>query len=380
MADSKQQTPGSAASRTSFQDSDTVEVDGNGVIGQGGPMEGEAEPEPQQAPADDNGRNDETDPTDGAAGGESSGSTVPVPTSEGGLANAVEPELLAISSIEAIGKAIAERVPGAIETTEVKRIVLADPSLLATLRLHHALLAEVERLEQQLQPGTDTSAFALAPLIPVVKTILAGAGRLGTVLKGLQPFLATEITHSARRFELQRELLQAAVANRLMSKKLEVVLPGLFPKDPAKDGLVLRCLRLAGHPKPTDETDPKHQAAQAAAALLEKLFAKPVDAKLPTLAEQLVTVQGIPTDPGTAILVVEIALAGGNYRLKKSLWRSLLGLDGLSYSGGAAATFFLVSADDQRLLAGDVLYSTTGHTRFSRGSATVPRQNFAEAS
>ena len=52
-----------------------------------------------------------------------------------------------------------------------------------------------------------------------------------------------------------------------------------------------------------------------------------------------------------------------------------LGVDGLSYSGAATASFFLLRIRDNRLLDSGVLYATSGYTRFDKRRGTVARRS-----
>ncbi len=71
-------------------------------------------------------------------------------------------------------------------------------------------------------------------------------------------------------------------------------------------------------------------------------------------------------EEGYAALFAELTVTGGSYRTRRWLFNFLTGSDGLSYSGGAAATFFLFRADQQSALASDTIYYASAHERFEQ--------------
>jgi hypothetical protein len=69
---------------------------------------------------------------------------------------------------------------------------------------------------------------------------------------------------------------------------------------------------------------------------------------------------------GKAVLFAEIAFSGGSYRTRKWILNFLFGKDGLTYNGGAGATYFLFRADDRSTLDSDTIYFALPHGRFQR--------------
>jgi hypothetical protein len=75
-------------------------------------------------------------------------------------------------------------------------------------------------------------------------------------------------------------------------------------------------------------------------------------------------------------LFSEIAVSGGSYRTRRWLFNFLTGSDGLTYSGGAAVTYFLFRSDEAAALASDTLYFATPHGRFETPKRHYRSSNF----
>ena len=288
---------------------DTVEIDPGGGLG-GGPMEGVAEPQnPQQ--------NTQSSTTENPVPGQ------PEPRSTASsfdFASGIEAELLAIEAIDQIATDVAARVRAT--TTGLTGIVIADRQFVSAFQMHRALSAQVTLLEQAIGSTSDaTAALALGPLVATAKTLFGGLGKLGAGFGALEPYLRTQVSRTGRKFTLRTELLEAAVAGRLAD--FEVSLPRLGTgSSDAGSRLIDRILRLAAQSKPVDETDPGFAVHKSLELLLAQLFAKPADPGAPTLADQLVAADQVALSSAKAMLVLDLALAGGSYRLRDSWWRS----------------------------------------------------------
>lgn len=347
---------------------DVMDVDPLAGVG-GGPMEGVEVPQkPQQGGQSGTG----TGQPSGGSQNPASGKEPPQSAiSNSDLAAGIDAELLAVDSIDQIAEEVAVRVLGAKKN--VSHVVIADRQLVAAYQKQQALSAQVTLLEAALKmPSQPASALALAPLIATAKTIIGGLGKLGAGFGSIEPYLRTNVSRSGRTFVLGPDLLEAAVASRLADLTVSVPRLGIA-SSVSGDSLVERILSLALLPKPAEPADPAFAAHKSVEMLVAQLFAKSGDPAAPTLAEQLVAAEQLDVPENAAMLVLDLPLAGGSYRLRESWWRSFLGIDGLSYSGAVAASFFLVRASNGQLLDSGVLYATSGYTRFEKRKGTVPR-------
>jgi len=294
----------------------------------------------------------------------------------------LEVTLLSLDAVDRVAAGIAQRVGKAIKGEAFKGVVLADPAAVNALRLRALLMGEVESLEATVASVTSAvgereSAFGADDVLAPLRAVRQAANLVTTTLAWFQ------VTSDYRgKADLVRpSALAAALAKHVSALGIEARVPKYAIAPPSGRGLVeralavqLKCrdLQAAGIGGPQIDN-----AMLVVSSLLQALFgasmtageaaASPVAGLAQQLAEADVTAAALAD--GYALLTVELAIAAGSYRAKKWILNALLGRDGLTYNGGAAATFFLLASDRMTALASDTIYFATGHGQF-RGPPT----------
>ena len=296
----------------------------------------------------------------------------------------LEVTLLSLDAVDRVAAGIAQRVGKAIKGEAFKGVVLADPAAVNALRLRALLMGEVESLEATVASvtsaageGQGESAFGADDVLAPLRAVKQAANVGTTTLAWFQ----VTSDYRGKAGLVRPSALTAALAKHVSALGIEARVPKYAIAPPSGGGLVeralavqLKCrdLQAAGTGGPQIDN-----AMLVVSSLLQALFgasmiageaaASPAEGLAQQLAEADVTAAALAD--GYALLTVELAIAAGSYRAKKWILNALLGRDGLTYNGGAAATFFLLASDRMTALASDTIYFATGHGQF-RGPPT----------
>lgn len=294
----------------------------------------------------------------------------------------LEVAVLAIDAVDRISSAIAERVSAVAVDAKLKGVVLVDPSALAVLRLRAALSGELGMLEARIAAAEAASAGSSAALLGPAVGAMALQGIKGAARSFASALSVFQVTSavSGKKDLVRTSALFAAVAKHLRRHGVEAQVPRYAVMPPAGTGFVDRALEVQRKCRELSSTGaggPEIDAAsQLIDQLLQQLFGAGTSYSLRPehpgrLAQQLAEadIAAAALEEGFGLLAVELALTAGSYRAKKWIFNALFGHDGLTYNGGAAATFFLLAGDRMAALASDTIYYASGHGRF-RGQST----------
>ena len=288
----------------------------------------------------------------------------------------LEVNILSAEAVDRVAASIAARVAAKAAPGKIKSITVVSPLMLAALRLHAALDAEVRSLQamaEQLAPAAAPETVRTADVGAFTDLPFKVADTAQRVLKSASSALsvfASTTAYTGKKDSVRQNVLDAALAKHLAARSLRVDLPehALPATDPK--GLFARLLDLRGRCGELERMGIDTLALQPITGAVENLFKLAFGTEASTtgmpLAQQLLLADGIAASPtaGRALLVVEIAFSGGSYRMRKWIFNTLFGRDGLTYSGGAGVTYFLFRADDRSTLDSDTLYFASPHGRF----------------
>ena len=288
----------------------------------------------------------------------------------------LEVAILSNTAINQIAEGIAKRVADKVRGKDIKTVTVVSPAVIAFLRLHAALEADVSSLEAVIktvpstspQGGAAPEGFAF-PITPQ-KVKQAASSAIATAR-----IFAVTTSYSGRANTARQSAVDAALAKYLAALGLNVEVPEHALPTTEPRGLIARLLALQARCQELEQSSPGVEAVSEVLStvsnLLQVLFgtgeAVPEGA---LIAQQLMLADGIARgmEKGKAVLFAEIAFSGGSYRTRKWIFNYLLGRDGLTYSGGAGVTYFLFDASDRSTLDSDTLYFASPHSRFDQKS------------
>jgi len=282
----------------------------------------------------------------------------------------LEVEILTADAVDRVAYEIANRVAAKTGAAKIRSVTVVSPEVIAYLRLHAALEAEVASLEAMTArvaaaappdsvETTDAAAFSQVA-VDVAETARK-AIKSATLALGM---LAVSTSYSGRTGTARQVVLDAALGKHLAAKGLDVDLPQRALPATEPRGLFARMLELRS--RCANGGDAMAMIASTVDNLLNLVFGTAGGASSAPLAQQLMLADGIARGltKGRAVLFADIAFSGGSYRTRKWIFNFLFGRDGVSYSGGAGVTYFLFRADDRATLDSDTLYFASPHGRF----------------
>ena len=297
----------------------------------------------------------------------------------------LEIQVLSSGAIDRVANEVAQRVASKLQGTGIDSVTVASPSVIAFLRLHSALEAELASLEAvakrlagaaaAAEPPTgpiqteDATAFAL-PIYAATEGVRRVVQSASTALRSF----AASTTYSGRTATARQPVLNAALAKYLSDKKLKVEVPEHSLPASEPRGLFARVLKLQGQCRALQQSgtnaDAVSQVQSSVESMISVLFGTSSDggSANAAIAQQLMLADGVARGmaKGRAVLFAEIAFSGGSYRTRKWIFNFLFGRDGLTYSGGAGVTYFLFRSDDRSTLDSDTLYFAWPHGHFPR--------------
>jgi hypothetical protein len=295
----------------------------------------------------------------------------------------LEVEILTADAVDRVAYEIAHRVAAKVAAAKIKSITVVSPEVIAYLRLHAALEAEIasleamtERLAATAPPDTvETSdATAFSQMAVDVAETARKAIKSATLAVGM---LAVSTSYSGRTKIAHQSVLDAALGKHLAAKELEVELPQRSLPSNEPRGLFARMLDLRSRCTDLQSKNAGGDALMPIISTIDNLLSLvfgtsgtgPNDARM---AQQLMLADGVARGltKGRAVLFADIAFSGGSYRTRKWIFNWLFGRDGLTYSGGAGVTYFLFRADDRTTLDSDTLYFASPHGRFEHAGGS----------
>jgi hypothetical protein len=292
----------------------------------------------------------------------------------------LEIDILAADAVDRIAREIADRVAAKAHKSKISSITIASPSIIAFLRLHSSLEAEISSLEAATErlaaaakaptqvEVSDQSAFGEI----AVEAAETARKAVTSASSALRVFAATT-KYSGRTKVARQPVLDAALAKHLALKDLSVDVPEHALPSSNSRGLFGRMLALQAHCRELQaggvNLDSLAPVMSSIDNLVSAVFgATESGAANVSIAQQLMLADGVASGmtKGKAVLFAEIAFSGGSYRTRKWIFNFLFGRDGLTYNGGAGATYFLFRADDRSTLDSDTIYFASPHGRFQR--------------
>jgi hypothetical protein len=301
----------------------------------------------------------------------------------------LEVALMSIEAADRVAAAIAAKVSVVLKGAGVVAVAIANPDMVAALRLRGALDTELTALEATVaraQPATTGLAEA-AFAAPAAAIAMQSIQRAAKSASAALTLFGVGTRYSGRKDTVRPATLDAAIAKHCALNGIICIVPLHAVPKARSDGLLARALTLQQACRRASASGTAGPEVEAAGQVVDSLVAamfdvppsagdRPVDvtARLP---QQLMLADAISdaADGGAAILSLEIAAAGGNYRARRWLLHFLTGSDGLSFNGGAAVTFFLLASDRATLLASDTIYSATGYGRFPAATSRFSGTN-----
>lgn len=293
----------------------------------------------------------------------------------------LEIDILTAQAVDRIAREIARRVAAKARASKIRSVTVVSPSIVSFLRLHSALEAEVASLESM----ADRLAAAAVPQGPLETSDQTAFGEVAvevaetarkavkSATSALRMFAATT-KYSGRTKVARQCVLDAALAKHIAHHELEVEVPEhALPSNDAHS-LFGRMLRLQARCRELQNSGGNVDALAPILGSIENLVGAVFgssesggSANVP-LAQQLMLADGVARGMGRgkAVLFADIAFSGGSYRTRKWIFNFLFGKDGLTYNGGAGATYFLFRADDRTTLDSDTIYFALPHGRFQR--------------
>lgn len=301
----------------------------------------------------------------------------------------LEVDVLAAAAVDEVAREISRRVGSAARAAKITSVTVASPAVLAFLRLHTALEAEVaslealaDRFESTTKPRgrkiriEDTTALALPMIAAAASSIPQLVNKASAVFKKI----AATTAYSGRANRARQVQLDAALAKHLTSNELEVDIPERSLPASEPRGLVPRVLSLQGRCRQLQESyqgdGDLGQLLTPVDALVAALFSTSDErASSVPLAQQVMLADGIARrrSKSHALLFSEIVFSGGSYRTRKWLFNFLFGRDGLTYNGGAGVTYFLFRSNETAALDSDTIYFASPHGSFDSSAGDRPR-------
>jgi hypothetical protein len=295
----------------------------------------------------------------------------------------LEIQILSSGAIDRVSHEISRRVAAKLQGTGINAVTVASPAVIAFLRLHSSLEAEIASLEAVVKRLASAATAKIPPIqmedatafaLPVYAATEGVRRVVKSASTALRSFAATT-TYSGRSKIARQPVLDAALAKHLAKHNLDVEVPehSLPSREPR--GLFARILKLQSQCRELQQSganaDLVSQILSSVESIVSVMFGTASDggSASAVIAQQLMLADGVARGmaKGKAVLFAEIAFSGGSYRTRKWIFNFLFGKDGLTYNGGAGVTFFLFRADDRTTLDSDTIYFALPHGRFQRG-------------
>lgn len=293
----------------------------------------------------------------------------------------IEIDLLTYKTIleiaDAVGAACADKIAAGLQpappplfvaTPDGARAIGNVQLLDTTLR---ALLKTLTDMEKTLGGGPSTADLAtrtqeLAPMAFVAgaKSFLTEASLLLGGVKDLLALLAVTDSYDSQTVAIDPDLLATVVAARCLQHNLApVVIATGQPLPPVwhRSDLLPKLVRAIAGLRASKPAAPEE------AASIETLLSR-ADAAVDALGQTnsvdpLALMHVLSLHPAAPVLIVRPVAAGGRYRTRKHLF-TVLGLaETQSFSVGVAISYTLSDRQTGALMAGDLIFSSSGNLR-----------------
>lgn len=292
-----------------------------------------------------------------------------------------EVTVLTIASVDRVADEIARRIQTIAADRKLKGVVISDPGAIALLRAHATLMSQLAALELQVdaakipnedEGGMESGFIDLAATIAGARKVREVANNVGKLLSVFE----VSSTYQGKQVRLVPSVLPAALAKHIAGRGVVAQVPRYAVRlDKGSEfvnrlvALQRRCQALIAADSTSSELG---ELSGRITGLVAAVFGTSgggdsiAAGSAPPLVQQLAEAEMLSAaiGDGFALLTVEMAAAGGSYRMRKWIFNGLLGRDSLTYSGGAAVTFFLLAGDSMASLASDTIYFATGHGSF----------------
>ena len=290
----------------------------------------------------------------------------------------LEIDILTADAVDRVACAIAERVAAKAPAAKLKSVAVISPTMLAALRLHATLDAQVKSLQAIAEqaaaaaPPTSVQTEDATAFIDPSKVVDTAQRVLKSASSALSVFASTT-AYAGKKDSAKQTVLDAALARHLGARGLQVDLPEHALPAMEADGLLARMLALRSRCGELERSGADLNIVLPVGTAIDNLiklaFGTDTPATGAPLGQQLMLADAVGKNmaAGRAVLLVEIVFSGGSYRMRKWIFNTLFGRDGLTYGGGAGVTYFLFKADDRRTLDSDTLYFSSPHGRFHHG-------------
>lgn len=305
----------------------------------------------------------------------------------------LEVSLLGIAAVEKIASEIARLIEPVAYQRGLKGVVIADPGSIGMLRTHSALMSELAGLETKLAataPSGDGSDGGMEAGLVETAAINAAIGGVRSVARNVASALKVfriSSTYRGADPKIQLSVLHAALAKHVAGRGLEAQVPRYSVARESGSEFIDRLLRLQARSQellnsgngPSDISDIATRIGSLVLAVFGTTNAgDSVNTGAgSTLLQQLAEAEMLAAAvaQGFGLLTVEFTASGGSYRTRKWIFNTLLGRDGLTYSGGAAVTFFLLAGDSMAALASDTVYYASPYGSFGNKYETFSSTN-----
>jgi hypothetical protein len=303
----------------------------------------------------------------------------------------LEVSILSIAAVDKIAQEIGRRIKPIVQQRKLKGVIVADPGSIEMLRTHWALMGELAALEAQVAaakiPDGGDGGLGAGFVDPgTVYTAARGVRAIANnVGKALRAFESTS-TYQGAQVQIAKSVLHAALAKHIAASGIEAQVPRYSVTRKAGSEFIDRLLKLQRRCQTlidggADSTEIADISARMGSLVLSVFDTGGdrdgmADGSGSPLMQQLAEAEmfAAAVGKGFGLLTVEQTASGGSYRMRKWILNGLLGRDSLTYSGGAAVTYFLLAGDSMAALASDTIYFASGHgsfgNKYQRFSAT----------
>jgi hypothetical protein len=309
----------------------------------------------------------------------------------------LEVTVLSIAAVDKVANEIARRIEPIAQERKLKGIVVADPGSIGMLRIHSALMGELAGLEAQVaaakpvaaeDDGLEAGFVDPGTVYTAARGVRAIANNVG---KALKVFESTS-TYQGTQVQIAMSVLHAALAKHIAGRGIEAQVPRYSVMRKAGSEFIDRLLKLQQRCQElTDSGEASGEIGDISNRIGQLVLAvfgtSSSGDSMPggggsTMMQQLAEAEMLAAavSKGFGLLTVELTASGGSYRMRKWILNALLGRDSLTYSGGAAVTFFLLAGDSMAALASDTVYFASGHGSFGNkyqrfSSTNIPGQD-----
>lgn len=293
----------------------------------------------------------------------------------------LEVTVLSIAAVDTVASEIARKIEPIVTERKLKGVVIADPDSIGMLRSHIALMGELASLEAQIaaiKPADDSEGGLEAGFVDpgTVYTAARGARAIANNVGKVLGMLDPRSSYQGAEVQVAPSVVHAALAKHIAGRGIETQVPRYSVARKTGSEFIDRLIELQRRCQSLNEGGAEASGLGVISdrinALVQGVFGTTAggdsmqggssSTMLQRLAEAEMYAAAI--DRGFGLLTIELTASGGSYRIRKWILNGLLGRDSLTYSGGAAVTYFLLAGGSMASLASDTVYFASGHGSF----------------